>query len=316
MKIKSINIYSGVNANFKGKHINVESVKQKENTQSKTDIISGTEALAVASIGSIPIIQKSKTPDINTYLGDFNAKYNAIISLIKNKQTQMNQTMQNMQKMFSEIGTQGNTGSKKITSHGRQKIIEELDENGKISRRLTFIDNSLKTIQENYEEISRDSWKADREINFENGKPILYREGYEVFAGDFWKADREINFENGKPILYREGYKEAIDGSWKVAREINFENGKPILYKENCEERADGSCKRGKQLDFKNGKPNWYEENYIRLANGSWKREEEVGFKDGEPNSYKKESESVTGGAKNVFKEYRLTDKGWQEVTH
>ena len=165
---------------------------------------------------------------------------------------------------------------------GLLKKGEEIAPDGTVLRKITG-DDTIKIM----EEFSQDGTLMRRSEFIDD---ILYNveEGIEEFADGSSKVAKKIDFGVEMPFWYQEeGIEELADGSRKIAKGIGFEDGTPSWYTEGYEELADGTRKIAKEIDFADEMPSWYQEGIEGFEDGSWK----------------------------AAREYRLTKKGWQEVS-
>ena len=298
MSIKPISLAFNSKINFGNDIQKVQNtVQEAGKNNKKTAIIGGVAALALAGTVAIVAIKRHKVPDeIKTALDNFKATNEAANSLAESAQKQAEEIVESGKKLFDEVTELFKKGDeiapdgtvlRKITGDDAQKIMEEFSQDGTLLRRSEFIDDILDNVEEGIEELADGSWKIAKGIVFEDGKPSWYQEGIEELADGSEKFAKGIIFENEKPRDYMEDFKELADGSNKIAKKISFKDGKLSEYAEDIEELADGSEKFAKGIDFKDGKPSLYQEGYKELPDDT----------------------------REVAKEFKLTDKGWQQVS-
>ena len=316
MSIKPISLAFNSKINFGNDIQKVQNtVQEAGKNNKKTAIIGGVAALALAGTVAVVAIKRHKVPDeIKTALDNFKATNEAANSLAESAQKQAEEIVESGKKLFDEVTELFKKGDeiapdgtvlRKITGDDAQKIMEEFSQDGTLLRRSEFIDDILDNVEEGIEELADGSWKIAKGIVFEDGK----------LADGSWKIAKGIVFEDGKPSWYQEGIEELADGSEKFAKGIIFENEKPRDYMEDFKELADGSNKIAKKISFKDGKLSEYAEDIEELADGSEKFAKGIDFKDGKPSLYQEGYKELPDDTREVAKEFKLTDKGWQQVS-
>ncbi len=253
---KNFNITTNANQNVS----KVQNTSQKTKLKPEKYLTGGLVALSILALGALAVAKnetyiESKAVESYTNLVEKETKgvidcakqvFNEIVDLCRKDSASIPACT------ISKSTMQDDKMIRNIFYTGKEAIMEEFSDSGKLIRRTIFTKDNI-TVKMNKNGLGDAFKNSDELFSFTNGKLVFYQNGCKKLPSGNEIAKKVITFNDDIPLLHAIGVESSKDKIKKYKAGVLFQDSKPSTYIEKYENTESDKLAFSKCFTFVNG---------------------------------------------------------------